>query len=260
MEQGYSILQKRSYKGKSVRAQPVFGREQFAGWGLYDNVAVCLTCGHQHLISKSEQISVQPWHDWLLKHSGHETFILPQRLLNALGERVALRHNADIKISYVATASYTITLTSLADAGTTLLAGRESTSVSNASNKYLDFLVSARYQMSGTAPTSGRLVETHVVAALDDTPNWPDVFDGTDSTETITSADIKATICVQVGGSIIDATASRIYEHRPTGIRQFFGDAVPPHHVAFVTQGSAQALNAANTHFVKHTPVYATVA
>ena len=60
--------------------------EQFAGWGMYDNVAVCLTCGHEHLIAKGEQVSDQPWLDWLAKHPGHENFIVPHRLRTALGE------------------------------------------------------------------------------------------------------------------------------------------------------------------------------
>jgi flagellar hook-associated protein FlgK len=240
-------------------------RQQFAGWGYYDHVAICLHCKTEHLIPKAEQVSNQPWYDWLHKHrfcGGDETvFILPHSLRSALGEKLAqipLRENANVKAEYAASAAYTITLTSLAS-GSTLLAGREGNSLSNATNKYLDELVSARIT-TGTTPTAG-VIEVHIVGSQDDTPTWPDVFDGTDSTETVTSADIKASICAQVGG-VINSTSSNIaYDFRPVGIRQFFGDAMPPSHVPFVTHSTVAALNAtATNHFIKHTPVYATVA
>lgn len=235
-------------------------REQFAGWGLYDNVAVCLTCAHQHLIPKAEQITDQPWLDWLHKHNGHETFILPQKLLGRLGDQVSqLAHNADAKVAYAASAAYTITLTGLGTSST-LVAGRESTGLSNASNKYLDELVAGLITV-GTTPTASTYIEVHAVGALDDTPTYPDVFDGTDSAETVTSAAIKAAICRPIGIMLVDATTSdRGYPFAPSGIRQLFGDALPPAHAIFVTHSTAVNLNAtAANHYIKHTPVYATL-
>lgn len=234
-------------------------REQFAGWGLYDNTAVCMTCGHQHLIAKGEQVSTQPWLDWLAKHPGHETFILPHKLLGRLGEVGAFRHNADAKVAYAASAAYTITITGLGTSST-LVAGRESTGLSNASNKYLDELVAGLITV-GTTPTINTFIEVHAVGALDDTPTYPDVFDGTDSAETVTSVGIKAAICRPVGVMLVDATTSdRGYPFSPLGIRQLFGDALPVAHVMFVTHSTAVNLNAtAGNHYIKHTPVYATV-
>lgn len=246
-----------------MSAQPRFGKEQFAGWGMYDNVAICLAHGHEHLIAKSEQITNQPWYDWLKKHEhcgGEETvFLMPYSLREKLGERLArLSHNADVKVSYAASAAYTITLTGL-PTDTNLLTGREGTGLSNASNKYLDELVSA-LTTTGTTPTVSRVIELHIIGALDDTPTYPAPFDGTDSAETNTSADTKASICTQLGGVIVSATSDVAYYHRPLGIRQFFGDAMPVAHVPFVTHSTAVNLNAtAANQFVKHTPVYATV-
>ncbi|MGH7947903.1 MAG: hypothetical protein ACREQF_01595 [Candidatus Binataceae bacterium] len=236
-------------------------REQFAGWGMYDNSAVCLTCGHQHLIPKSEQITDQPWLDWQHKHLGHETFILPAKLLTALGDQVAgLKHNADAKVAYVASAAYTITLTGLATSST-LVAGRESTALSNASNKYLDALV-AGFITVGTTPTANTLIEVHCVGALNDTPLYPDVFDGTNSAETVSNTGIKAAICRPVGVMLVPATTSDLaYPFAPLGIRQLFGDAMPPAHVLFVTHSTAVNLNAtAANHAIYHTQVYATIA
>jgi hypothetical protein len=232
-------------------------KEQFAGWGLYDNSAVCLTCGHQHLIPKAKQVSEQPWLDWLTKHLGHETFILPHKLLSRLAV-TPLVHNADVKIAYAASAAYTITLTGLAS-DTTLLAGRESTALSNTANLYLDELV-AGLITTGTTPTTARQIEVSAVGALNDTPLYPDVFDGTDSAETIASAGIKNAICVVVANIATIATSDLAYPFMPVGLRQLFGDGLPPAHVIFVTHSTAVNLNAtAANHAVYHTPVYATV-
>lgn len=232
-------------------------REQFAGWGMYDHSAVCLTCHHQHLIAKAEQVSPQPWLDWLVKHQGHDTFILPHKLLSQLGER-SLAHNADAKIAYAASADYTCTLSSLAS-DANLLAGRETTGLSNATNKYLDELVSGKIT-TGTTPTDAKQIEVHAVGALDDTPNYPDVFDGTESAETITSAGIKSAISALLVAIGTNNTSDRTYPFKPIGLRQLFGDGLPPAHVLFVTHSTGVNLNAVGTnHKLTHTPVYATV-
>lgn len=230
-------------------------KEQFAGWGMYDNAAICLTCGHQHLIPKAEQVSPQPWLDWLFRHPGHDTFIVPHRLLSRLGE---LQHNANVKIAYASTASYTITLTGLAtDAN--LLAGRESTSLSNTTNLYLDELV-APFITTGTSPTDAKQIEVHVVGALSDAGNWPDVFDGTESAETITTAGMKNAICSPIAIMVTTNTSNLTYPGRATGVRQFFGDGMPPAHVIFVTHNTGVNLHAtATNHGIFHTPIFATV-
>ncbi len=228
-------------------------REQFAGWGSADHTAVCLTCGHEHLIAKAEQVDEQPWLDWLHRHPGHETFIIPYRL------RGALRHNADAKIAYAQSAAYTITLASLATSST-LVAGRESTALSNATNKYLDELV-AGFITVGTTPTANTFIEVHAIGAINDTPTYPDVFDGTDSAETITSLGIKAAICKPIAGiQNIGTTSDVRHDFAPLGIRQLFGDGLPPAHVLFVTHSTGVNLNATGAnHAIYHTPVFATV-
>src|SRR5258708_23131593 len=87
-------------------------------------------------------------------------------------------------LSYVASSALTITLASLASSST-WLAGRESTAVDNSSAKHLDYLLAGNVRV-GTTPTVGE-IRVYVVAMIDDTV-WPDVFDGTDSAETVTSA------------------------------------------------------------------------
>jgi hypothetical protein len=234
-------------------------KEQFAGWGLYDNSAICLTCGHQHLIPKAEQITEQPWLDWLAKHPGHETFIIPEKLLSRLGQRQAeLLHNADVKVAYGSSGAYTITLASLAS-DSNLLTGRESNALDNGTNKYLDELVSG-FITSGTSPAAGSVIEVQAIGCIDDTPTWPDVFDGTDSGETITAAEIKNALVNPIAYLGITGTSNISYPFRPVGLRQMFGDALPKQHVIFVTQNTSVNLNSTGgNHAIKHTPIYETV-
>lgn len=235
-------------------------KEQFAGWKLYDHVAICLNCKVSHVIAKAEQISFQPWLDWLTKHKGHISFLLKESELGALGLQYAgWKSNADVKAAYVASGTYTLTATGLASS-TTLLAGRESSSLSNASNKYLDTLVAA-IVTTGTTPTANRTIELHAIAAMNDTPTWPDVFDGTDSAETVNSVEIKDAICKLVGASLVGATSDVTYPLALNGIRGLWGgDALPTAHVLFLTQNTVANLNAnAANHSFMHTQVYHTV-
>lgn len=236
-----------------------FGNPQFAGHDFYDNEFVCLQCKTHHPMPKGEWVGTKEYLDKCHAHLGHAGVgIWPHKLLSALGLLLdtKLRHNADIKIAYAATAAYTITLTGLAgDAN--LLAGRESTAVANTSN-YLDELVSG-FIATGTSPTAGQ-IEAHVVGTLRDTPAFPDVFDGTDSAETITTAGIKNAICSALAIIATTATSSVIYAFKSTGIRQFFGDGLPTQHVIFVTHNTVVTLHAtAANHGVHHTPVYGTI-
>ncbi len=236
-------------------------KNQFAGHGVTDHAAVCVTCRKHHLIAKGEQIGAQAWLDWLAKHPAphHETFIVPYSVLtsvNALMQR--LTENADAKVAYGASAAYTWTLTGLAT-DASLLAGRESTWVSNASNKYIDELI-AGFITTGTSPTAAKQIEVYAIGSLNDTPLYPDVFDGTDSAETITSADIKSAICKLLALLTTSNTSDRTYPFGPAGIRQLFGDGLPTTHGLFGTHNTAVNLNAtAANHAAYHTPVYATL-
>lgn len=157
---------------------------------------------------------------------------------------------ADIKIKYPATTAdtsvVTITLASLATSST-LLAGRESTSIVNTTNLDLDHLLGGVITV-GTTPTINTTIEVWCIAAREaasGTYTWPDVFDGTDSAETITSAGIKQGICRLIASIAVDATTSdRPYDFAPTSIAALFGGWLPPSYVIFVTHNTGVNLNA----------------
>ena len=164
---------------------------------------------------------------------------------------------ADVKANYPAASDATITLASLAS-DTNLLAGRESTELDNSSNLYLDYLISGKIT-TGTSPTTARSIQVFAVGSWDGT-TWPDVFDGTDSTETITSANHKNSICRFIAEMATDATSDRVYHFGPVSLASAFGGVMPVKVVFFVVHNTAVALNStAGNHQIRIQPYYETV-
>jgi hypothetical protein len=164
---------------------------------------------------------------------------------------------ADLKLAYPAASNLTITLASLGS-DTNLLTGRESATIDNSSNLYLDYLISGKIT-TGTSPTASRSIEVSAVGSSDGT-NWPDVFDGTESAETITSADIKASVCRYLAAMATSATSNVAYHFGPVSLAAAFGGVLPPKIVLFVTHSTAVQLNAtAENHQIRIQPVYQTV-
>ena len=164
---------------------------------------------------------------------------------------------ADLKLSYPAASDLTITLASLAS-DTNLLTGRESATIDNSSNLYLDILISGKIT-AGTSPTASRSIEVWAVGSWDGT-NWPDVFDGTESAETITSADIKASVTRYLAAMATANTSDRAYHFGPVSLASAFGGTLPPKVVLFVTHSTGQNLNStAGNHQIRLQPVYQTI-
>ena len=164
---------------------------------------------------------------------------------------------ADLKLSYPAASDLTITLASLAS-DANLLTGRESAVIDNTANLYLDILVSGKIT-AGTSPTAARSIEVWAVGSWDGT-NWPDVFDGTESAETITSADIKASVTRYLAAMATANTSDRAYHFGPVSLASAFGGTLPPKVVLFVTHSTGVALNStAGNHQIRLQPVYQTI-
>lgn len=160
----------------------------------------------------------------------------------------------DTKIAYGSSSNLTMTLASLAS-DTNLLAGRESTEVDNTTNKYVDYLLSGKIT-TGTSPTTAKIIEVHVVGLLDDS-TYPDVFDGTDSNETISTAGTKAGITRLAASIDTTATSDQGYWFGPVSVAALFGGVMPKKFVVFVVHNTAVALNATGgNHQITVTPVY----
>ena len=164
---------------------------------------------------------------------------------------------ADVKANYPAASDVTITLASLAS-DTSLLTGRESTALDNSSNLYLDYLVSGKIT-TGTSPTTARSIQVWAVGSWDGT-TFPDVFDGSDSAETVTSANHKAAICRFIAEMATDATSDRTYHFGPVSLASAFGGVLPVKVVFFVTHNTAVNLNSTSgNHQIRIQPYYETV-
>lgn len=184
---------------------------------------------------------LDPLHKWLLLYLWRVGLLL---------------RAGDILHEWGSSAAYTITLTGLGTSSTKV-AGRESTAISHTTADALDYLVGGKIT-TGTSPTASKTIDVWLYASIDDTPTYPDVFDGTDSAETVTSENVRNSALKLLASMVVDNTSDRTYWFGPTGIAQLFGGALPKNHGLFVTHDTAVNLNAtASNHALSYTPVYA---
>jgi len=223
-------------------------------------LAVCHDCQKKHVITDRQLMTADSVRDWEIKHRRHcVEFLDPLAYDISIAKRAVgdYRHNADVKLAYSADADYTITLASLATSAT-LLTGRESASVSNGSNLYLDYMISGVIT-TGTSPTADTSIEVIAIGSEDDTPTWPDVFDGTDSAAIITSSGVKNAIARYLAVITAASTSNVGYSFGPVSLTSIFG-VCPTNHAVFVTHNTAVNLNSTGgLHVITYHGVYATV-
>lgn len=148
----------------------------------------------------------------------------------------------DLKAGWAADSALTITLASLASSAS-LVAGRESAAFDNSTAKDPDVLVSGKIT-TGTSPTAGKTIEIWVVAPIEDTPTWPDVFDGTDSDETVSAREVLFS-CARLAHAItVTATSNVTYPIAPFSVAQLFGGNMPARFAIFVVHDTGVNLNA----------------
>jgi len=165
---------------------------------------------------------------------------------------------ADIKIAYAASATITIAPQNVATSST-FVAGVESDVIDNTTSKYVDALVGGTWT-SGTTPTANTQVQIYVGSVRDDTPTYPDVFDGTGSAETLTSAGVGRGFLKLAAIIDVDSnTTARAYD-TIFSVAQLFGGVMPLKWFLFVTHNTGVNSNStAGNHVWKYTGVYYTV-
>jgi hypothetical protein len=145
--------------------------------------------------------------------------------------------------NYAAYSTIAISPASLASSSD-FTAGRESDAVDNTTNKYIDALVSGKITV-GTTPTINTTINIYVYAQHDDTPTYPDVLDGTDSAETITSAGVLSGALTLMAAMNVNATTSdRTYWLKPTSVAQCFGGVMPKRWGLYIAHNTGVNLNA----------------
>jgi hypothetical protein len=150
-----------------------------------------------------------------------------------------------ILTKYGSKTTLTAALNSVAS-DTNLLSGVESSVIDNTSDGFTDILISG-YWTSGTSPTASRQVEVWAIAW--DGADFPDVFDGTTSAETITSSDIKNGICKAVAILSTNNTSDRTYYFSGASLREAFRGELPSKCVLFITHNTGVNSNSTAGNF-----------
>lgn len=150
---------------------------------------------------------------------------------------------ANIKIAYAASASQTVTNLASIVSSTTWIGGWESPTIDNTSNLYVDYLVSGKIAL-GNGVTGGQ-IRVYVVAMTDDA-EWPDTFDGTESTVTWTDATIRDG-AARLGWAVscrADPGTDDVYRIGPFSVAALFGGICPAKFALFVTHSTGVNLAA----------------
>lgn len=161
------------------------------------------------------------------------------------------------KIAYGTATALTNAIASLATSSD-WTAGYESDVIDNTTNLYLDYELWGQVTV-GTSPTSGTQIRIYVVPSFDGT-NWPDVFDGTTSTETWTSAGIRDATAFLARVIGVDATTSnRVYTWSVPSVAQLLGGIIPAKFSLFTTHNTVANLNSTSgNHVTNYRGAYTT--
>jgi len=214
--------------------------------------AVCHDCKHQHSISPQE--APQYWLNWNAKHPGHDVELLSSRGKDWR----SYKHNADVKIAYAASATITVAPENIASSAG-WVAGVESAVIDNTTNKYVDALVGGLWTC-GTTPTINKQCNIYVASVLNDTPTYPDVFDGTSSAETLTSAGVGRGFLKLAAVLDVDATTSNRAYYCTFSVAQLFGGVMPLKWFLYISHDSGVNSNTtAGNHVWKYTGITYTV-
>ncbi len=151
---------------------------------------------------------------------------------------------ATISRAYRATSNLTVTNLHSIASSATWVAGWESAVVDNSSNLDLDILVSGKISL-GNSATAGS-IRVYIVPQIDDTPTYPDVMDGTESTETWTTTTIRDGAAA-LGAAIetrADPGTDDVYWIKPFSVAALFGGICPKKFVIFVAHSTGVNLAA----------------
>jgi hypothetical protein len=146
----------------------------------------------------------------------------------------------DVKSVWAASSNLTVTNLNGLASSSSHLAGWESGAIDNTSNLYLDYRVAVKITAESASLSDGQ-IRVHLVGPLDDS-TWPDVFDGTESAETVTDTEIRDSICRLAAVTATDTTASRVYYLEIPSVRAAFNGLMPKKFLIFITQSTGTTL------------------
>lgn len=146
----------------------------------------------------------------------------------------------DVKMAYAASANLDVTNLNGLSASATWVAGWESPTIDNSSTLYEDYSIDIKITVESAGLSAGE-IRAYLVKMLDDS-TWPDVFDGTQSAETLTDTEIRDAICLLGAFTATDTTASRVYYMTIPSVAAVFGGNLPHKFALFITQSTGTTL------------------
>lgn len=149
---------------------------------------------------------------------------------------------ATVKMTYASSSAQTVTnLHSLA-ASQSYVTGWESNAIDNTSNLYLDYRITCHLVTHASNRQAGEL-RVYLVGPTDDS-TWPDVFDGTESTESLTDTEERDACCLLAAAVTVDNSASAVYDLTVPSTAAVFGGNLPKKFVIFITGNASTTTTA----------------
>ncbi len=147
---------------------------------------------------------------------------------------------ATVTINYAGASGTAITwtLTSLANGS-----WRQSASVDNTTNKYVDALVGGSVQ-TGTTPTANTSIDIYAYGQYDGSAEFTAGCSGSDAAYT---ADGEETLLRYLGSIVVDATSDQDYEWGPWSVASAFGGIMPQRWGLVAENNTGATLNATGT-------------
>jgi hypothetical protein len=160
---------------------------------------------------------------------------------------------AGVKTAYGASGqALTITLTSLADSATV---GRSSVAVSNASDLWLDVLITCKIALATGTISAPSAAFVYAYASVDGGSEYPDTVTGADASITINNP-----TQLKLLGAVYAAAQSTTYKGGPWSLAALYGGRMPQYWGVVVINDTGIALTATPAdHVVEYQGVYATV-
>lgn len=143
-----------------------------------------------------------------------------------------------VEMDYAATASVTLTATSLTNGSY-----RQSAVVDNSSTKYVDVLIGGSIQ-AGTSPTSGGTLDFFCYGERDDAGQYTAGCSGSDAAYT---ADGEEDELFHLYSVTVDTTSDQDYEWGPVSVAQAFGGVMPRKWGVVLRNSSGVTTNATGT-------------
>lgn len=157
---------------------------------------------------------------------------------------------ATVKVAYSSATTITCSIASLA-----AQSGRESASIDNTTNLYLDALVQVKTKMGGTGPLNDKAIYIYAAGSDDSGTTWPDTVTGSDAAITVNSPTQLRLI-----GTIFVPTASTAYISEPCSVAAAFGGQLPPKWSIVIVNSSSVLDSTAGNHALQYVGITQTVA